>query len=922
MQHPILATKLFIPIVKAEQVSRARLLERLNSGYRNGCRLSLVSAPAGYGKTTLVAEWLRSIAAPGLTTAWLSLDEQDNDSTRFQRYVIAALQKAEPLIGQTALVLLDLPGTGQQDALTLLINDLSDHPQRFILVLDDYHLIHSLEIQTWVNSLLDNLPPNLHLVISTRSDPLLRLARLRARAQMVEIRSEDIRFTSIESNQFLTQSMGLSLTEGEFTRLDEQIEGWAAGLQLAALAAAAQPGGSELTLTGERFLMDYLFEEVFIHQAPDVQEFLLKTSVLDRMCCSLCDALLEEQAEDDCSGSISVRQFEYLERANLFIVPLDGRHEWYRYHHLFAGLLHKRLTRTYGEPVLNQLRMAASRWCETNQYISEAVDYALAAQDDRRAADLIEKYGMGMLQRTAVPLPTSWLAVLDRMDLSGRPMLCVVAAFVELFKNPEPPGPLENKLDAIAQALEKQPADYLDSPTVTGYMEALKSAVGRIRGAQPVDIIRQASHALQLLPEDARLARFNATRALYSAYMIQGEPEAAKPVIVEAVRIALLGGDEYHYMSSIFSQAHVTAYQGWLKEAARICRDGLAVVHLEETGGRSYLGAGSLQLWYGSLLLEWNDLEGAEQYLRTGVEGLRYLAEPYMLMRGWTWLGKVHWLKGEIAQAELYFERGRTAWPGADRFVANYLLRLKLRDGDVGSLEAGSHWALAVELDQELRAVHRSMLLEGEWHFIDQMTLIRVMLARARSRLKVDFKRLIRSLDLQEEVASDCGWGSRRVEVGALKALALAVSGNTSAALVTLRVVLGLAVDQDYMRIFIDEGPPMQALLQALRSLVESKSLAAYVDRMLAVLEGPKLAPTGQALITLANGIIIEPLTEREIEVLRLIAMGLSNAEIAARLVLSTNTLKAHTQNIYHKLDAHSRLQAVNRAKEAGILNG
>jgi LuxR family maltose regulon positive regulatory protein len=404
--------------------------------------------------------------------------------------------------------------------------------------------------------------------------------------------------------------------------------------------------------------------------------------------------------------------------------------------------------------------------------------------------------------------------------------------------------------------------------------------------------------------------------------MIQGEPEAAKAVIVEAVRIALSGGDEYHYMSSIFSQAHVTAYQGWLKEAARICQEGLAVVHPEETGGRPYLGAGSLQLWYGNILLEWNNLNEAEQYLRLGVEGLRYLAEPYMLMRGWTWLGKVYWLKGEIAQAELCFERGRTAWPGADRFVANHLLRLKLQDGDLGSLEAGSQSAPAVELDQELRQVHRSMLLEGEWHFIDQMTLVRVMLARARSRLKVDFNLLIRSLDLQEKVASECGWGSRRVEVGALKALVLAVSGNTAAALMTLHDVLELAVNQDFMRIFIDEGPPMQALLQALRPRLDSKSLAAYIDRMLAVLDAPKSAPTGHSLITLANGIIVEPLTEREIEVLKLIAMGLSNAEIAARLVLSTNTLKAHTQNIYHKLDAHSRLQAVNRAKEAGILNG
>ncbi|HEY3345779.1 MAG TPA: LuxR C-terminal-related transcriptional regulator [Anaerolineaceae bacterium] len=944
MSHPVLATKLFIPAAKPGLVARQRLVHRLNQGLQRASRLMLISAPAGYGKSTLIVEWIQGIdRGAGLPDArpvqfcWLTLDERDNDSGRFLRYFISALQTVDNTLGQEALDLLEIPGQPPYDAcLAILVNELAVYPGSLAIVLDDYHTINTVPIHRWIDALLESLPPNIHLVITTRTDPLLHISRLRSRGQVTEIRSEDLRFSAEEAVTFLRETMGLTLDPQEEALLEAQTEGWAAGLQLAALSLEGACNPSErIRAFGaeDRYVMDYLVEEVLCCQPEEVQDFLLKTSVLDRFCLDLCEALLAMPQPHIASGSAApIPILEYLERSNLFIQPLDAERRWYRYHSLFAELLRQRLIRQAGKAECSRLRLKASAWCEQNGLLAEAIDYAREAGERARVADLLEQYGIEIMQQTARGLPQGWLAALDE-DARRRPMIAIVDAYSEYFDNPDPTGQLERKLDAIGEALAAEPDshDAHGRPLgnlVLGYRFALRAAVGRIRGADPEEILALATEALRLLPEGAGLARFESWRALYTTYLLRGEAYLAEPYIAEAARAARANHDEYRFYSVIFSQAQLALSQGRLAEAERICQEALGErgVTAEKRSWRS-MGAGALHLVLGSAAVERGDFGLAEEFIRDGLERIAYYHEMFLKMRSWAWLAWIHWYHREYDLAEEDFKRSRKTWPGADRYVDAQEIRLGLLRAEPRDFDQAVRWAAAQTLDLDDTKLMRSTLLEGEWHFVDQATLMRVLIARIRGAEAVDRTALAQALVIQQQVARECGWGARSLELTLLDALARQAVGDVEGSHLALQRALAQAEPEGYLRTFLDEGEPLRALLAEYRPLAAQtakRSVLAYLDRLLASFPGPQAAiPAAAAAPAPAkrpDGGLVEPLSERELEVLRLIAEGLSNAEIARKLYLSPNTLKAHTQTIYGKLDVHSRVQAVNNARELGLL--
>jgi LuxR family transcriptional regulator, maltose regulon positive regulatory protein len=937
MLQAVLATKVFIPSAKPGLVVRQRLLQRLNLGLQRGSRLTLISAPAGYGKSTLIVEWIHaargarpSAPSPATQFCWLTLDERDNDPARFLRYFIAALQSAGSDLGQEALGLLELPGQPPYDAcLAILVNDLAAYPGSVALVLDDYHTINTVPVHQWIDALLESLPPNFHLVITTRTDPLLHLSRLRSRGQVTEIRSEDLRFSAEEAALFLRETMGLALEESEVAVLQEHTEGWAAGLQLAALSleGACNPAERIHAFGAEdRYVMDYLVEEVLCCQPDEVQQFLLKTSVLDRFCLDLCEALLEAP-QPTLEGGVPI--LEYLDRSNLFIQPIDGERRWYRYHSLFAELLRQRLIHQFGKAECDRLRLKASAWCEQNELVAEAIDYAMEAGEHGRLVDLLEQYGIQIMQQTARGLPQRWLNALDA-GAHQRPMICAMDAYCEYFDNPDPSGQLERKLEALDRALaaETDPRDAQGRPLgslVLGHRYALHAAVARIRGADSEEILALATEALRLLPEGAELARFESWRALYSTYLMRGEAALAEPYIVDAARRARASRDEYRFYSVVFSQAQQAMYQGKPLEAERICREALQErgVTAEKRSWRS-MGAGALHLMLGGVAMERGDFTSAEEFIGNGLERIAYYHEMFLKMRAWAWLARIHWLRDEIGQAEENFKRSRKTWPGAERYVDAQEVRLGLLRGEPQDLAQASAWASAHALDLSDTQRMRSVLLEGEWHFVDQATLMRVLIARDRGGETVDRGALSQALGLQQQIARECGWGARSLELAILDALACQAAGDTDRAYAALQRALTQAEPQGFLRTFLDEGEPLRALLWEYRSFAAQtarRSLLAYLDQLLERFPAsarermPAPVPAKRPQPGL-----IEPLSERELEVLRLVAEGLSNGEIARKLYLSPNTLKAHTQSIYGKLDVHSRVQAVNLARELGLL--
>jgi LuxR family maltose regulon positive regulatory protein len=905
---PFLTTKLFIPPRRPRDsvVNRVRLIDHLSVA--NGQRLTLLSAPAGFGKTTLLSEW---IPQSKHCVSWLSLDPSDNDPPRFWAYVIAALQTLRPEQGANALALLDSPQPPPfESVLTLLLNDVAAFPDRFALVLDDYHLIETPTIHTALTFLLDHLPPNMHLMITSRSDPPLPLARWRARRQLTEIRAADLRFTSDEAATFLNQVMGLKLAADEITALEAHTEGWIAGLQLAALSMQGRDdvGNFIRSFTGNHaYIIDYLAEEVLQRQPAEVQSFLLQTSILDRMCGSLCDAITER--------SDSQRLLEHLEHTNLFIVSLDDKREWFRYHQLFADVLQARLRQT--EPDwMPELHCRASVWYEQHGLTVEAVNHALVAADFDRAARLVEQKSRAMWQRGEVTTLQSWLAALPPDIRRARPQLSLAKAWGALTVSQI--AVVEASL-LEAEAAMSQLAEAEVKP-LRAQVDALRSTLANFRqdSAQAIEL---AHRSLAHLPEGDHFLRGHLAYNLGWAYLSRGDLPAASQKLREAATFSLSEGDLSTAGLALNSLGAGLEARGRLREAASCYRQ---VIQAVQKDGRPLpvTAACGAYVRLGGILYEWNQLEESAQCANQGIELSRPFQASGVVFVGCLVLTRVLNAHDDLTGAIDSLRNAETAARSGGistvtlRMVEAARVQLWLTQRNIAD---AAQWAAAYERDLNFPA--------GDWPDAGQLSPIFDYECMTLARVRMAQARWDEALSLLTRLQPIVEAGTRKtglIELLALRALALQTQAKSADSVAALERAVTLAEPEGYIRTFVDEGEPMRLLLADYRLRIERRAgaLKSYVDKLLMAFPGvTPLAPASPSRHQPSDiNNLVEPLSDREQEVLRLIADGLSNHEIANKLVIGLGTVKTHINNIFGKLDVKNRTQAVARARELNLL--
>ena len=899
-RDPLLSTKLHVPRPRAQLVQRSSLVERLQQGIAGP--LTLVSAPAGFGKTTLLTQWL---AQSGMPVAWLAVEAEDNDPTRFLAYLIAALQTLDPQIGTTALALLHTPQPAPPEAvLARVVNDLmSRDGEDVALVLDDYHLITAEPIQRGMTYLVEHLPPQMHLLLATRTDPPFPLARLRARGQLCEVRAADLRFGAAEANAFLQAVMGLDLPPEAIATLEQRTEGWITGLQLAALSLQGRTDVASFlaAFTGShRYVLDYLSEEVLARQDASVQQFLLHTCILERLSAPLCDALTEQEG--------SQTMLEALERANLFVVALDDERSWYRYHHLFAEVLRRHLQQR--EPTLvPELHRRASDWYEQHELPIEAVQHTLAVPDVERAARLIEPIALSVAFQGQISTVIGWMNALPEALHNAHPLLCVHYAVLLIFTNQFEAA--EELLREAERCVQDLPAEQ--ARIILGWLLNVRAGIAGLSGNITYEV-SLAHQALGLLPEAEMIARMGALMAAARAYELSGDvTPATEREVAAAEAFIRTSANPFTAVSSICLLARLYVLQGRLRKAAATYEQVVQVVprpevlHTAHTSFYYYFGLGDL-------LREWNELEAAERHLLQGMALVNetLTVEPFVAVRGYTALARLQQAHGNApaALATLnglgHLAKPRHFPPHLVTQGAAVRAHLELAQGNAA---AALHWAdtsgLSAE-DDDLSYPHERAYL----------VLVRVRIAQARadpaSPLLQDvlhlLDRLLRDAQIKARMNSV-------LEILVLRALALDTYGDRTSALSTLERALLLAAPEGYIRLFIDEGAPMLILL---REIHARSRVPGYVATLLSALGEQNISDL--PLSSARPDLLVAPLTERERDVLRLLLEGASNREIAQRLVLSVNTVKKHVYNLCGKLGVQSRAQAIIRAMTLSLL--
>ena len=883
MTTPLLTTKLYIPPVRPELVSRPRLTERLNEGVTR--KLTLVSAPAGFGKTTLVTEWLNSAEHP---FTWLSLDENDNDPARFFTYLLAALQRIDPNIGQAAQAMLQAPQPPPPESLlTSLINDIAATSHLFVLVLDDYHLIHTMPIHQQLSFFLEHQPPQMHLVIATRADPPLPLSRWRARGQTVEIRQADLKFTEEETADFLQRVIQLELSSTDVAALRRRTEGWIAGLQLAALSMRGRDDVHQLVQSfagSHRYILDYLIEEVFQRQPADVQDFLLKTSILDRFTAPLCNAVTER----DDSREVLLA----LEQGNLFIIPLDESRQWYRYHRLFADLLRHRLDMVCGSKQVALLHARASQWYEANGFPTDAVHHALTGFNWDRAATLILNVSESMLKSGEVTTLLAWLQALPDEEMRARPQLCLSYSWALVLT-----GQIDAAESYLGQAEQTARGERRrtaqDAPALLGEIIAAQAYIARARGDDR-RTIELSQRALSLLPQADLLSRSVVALNLGIAHWSSGHLTEAEQALIEADHAAQQSGNIYARLTALSFLGTIQAAWGRLHQAAEFFRQVI------RSGGQSPAIAYA-HIEFSALLYEWNDLEAGADHLQRGIELGQRGGNVEVQIGSYRTLARLKQAQGDASAALDALQK------------AHQLAREKDVPPLIRARNAACHVQIALAQDDLATAIRWA---EQATEDADASPFYPLLgLAPARLLLAQNQKAAAaEQLASWYETAVRAGWQFGVVEVRVLQALA---APTPTAALAFLADALALAQPEGYVRTFVDKGEPMAALLRE----AASQGIAPdYVAKLLAEFETVPQErrrpepppPPAQPLI--------EPLSERELQVLRLVAAGLSNREVAEALYISVNTVKTHLQRIYGKLGVSSRTAAATKTQELNLL--
>jgi LuxR family transcriptional regulator, maltose regulon positive regulatory protein len=887
MAAPTLATKLYIAPSRLKSVLRPRLVERMNAGMHH--KLILISAPAGFGKTTLVSEWAAGCQRP---IAWLSLDEGDNDPVRFITYLIITLQTIKAGIGESLLAALQSPEPPSVEViLTDLLNEIATIPKDFVLVLDDYHVVDAKAVDHALAFLLEHQPPQMHLIIATREDPSLSISRLRGRGQLTELRASDLRFTPAEAAEFLNGMMGLNLSDGDVAALETRTEGWVAGLQLAALSMQGQPDITSFikSFTGShRFVLDYLIEEVLQRQPETIQTFLLRTAILDRMCGPLCDAV---RLASSASGQATL---EYLEHANLFIVPLDNERRWYRYHHLFAELLRQRLGQVLTPECVAELHIRASEWYENNNLILDAFRHATAAHDIERAVRLMESRQMPIHLRVATTVILEWLETLPDTVRNARPVLWWKQAALILSIG---------QTTGVEEMLQKAEA-ALDAAVVSGARldEATRDLIGRVAVTRAslaqlqiqIEIMFvQASRALAYLHPDNLAHRSSAICGLGYAYFWENDWDKAQQAYAEALALARTAGDLPNIILASIRLGQLQKDQNQLYLAAETLQHALQLL-----GDYSNPNAIVAYLNLAEIFYRWNKLDVAEQFAEQGLK----LAQQYDQITDRIIMSKLHLVLIKLGRGDI---------PGAAQLVsqAEQISRQKNFTSRQPNIAYFQTW---IYLQQGRLDMAVQLTRDNEIPLMRARTLIEQNEASAALEILGQ---------LRQKMAAK-GLEGRLLEVLVVQSVALFVNGDQEQAVELLRNVLARAEPAGWIRLFLDEGTPMVKLL----SVVAAQGLSSdYVNELLVAFEAEK-KHEWQAIVVPgsrrphAGSSLVEPLSQRELDVLKLIARGLSNREISARLYLALDTVKGHNRRIFEKLQVQRRTEAVARARELGLL--
>jgi LuxR family maltose regulon positive regulatory protein len=888
MENNLLATKLYIPPTGQILVSRPRVTQLLSRAITSS--LTLVSAPAGYGKTTLVSSWLREIDFP---SAWLSLDEGDNDPIRFLQYFISALQKILPTLQPDLLgVLQGMPPSNFETLLNLIINEIAIRATSFVLVMDDFHNLHAQSILEMISYLLEHAPPQMHVVLLSRTDPPLPLSHLRARNQLVDIRADHLRFTRNEIVEFLNGVVGLNLSGEEITAMEARTEGWIAGLQLAAISMQGIDDIHSFVsaFTGSHYyIMDYLTEEVLKHQSEQVRLFLLQSSILGPMCGSLIEAVVDPGVIEETNAQGMLGD---LERMNLFLVPLDNERRWYRYHHLFAEVLSRRLEQLYPQ-LPAELHQRASQWFEQNGFIPEAIQHSLAAGNQARTAQLIEQNGVLLLIRGEVTTLLQWIEAIEPYSQS-HPWLYIFKAWAFA---------LTGYLDRVNGML-RTAEELISTLEETSQVRIMKGTIAAARAfranlqGEPLFAADFARQALGCLPDIDLISRSLRTVSyalLGDASSLSGNLMEAQQAYLEAGRIGQAAGDIHLIIVNNSNLANILIELGSLRQAARIYYDTLRIATRPD--GQKSIIAGRVYSELSQVSYEWNQLKDAFQFAQQGLSLCQQWGNMDLQAIGYVMLARLEHLQAHPEKAQ---EAMQTAEQLLNRFdlapknsvwVKSALARLSIVQRN---LEKASHFIQQSGIN--IGSIHG----DTEISYLQEpivLIVVRLLMAKGEYNTALALsQRLLQKAEAEKRIG-------RVIEVLVLQSLAFQGKKDMDQALAVLERALLLAEPEGYTRVFLDEGEPMAKLLFQVKAQRISQG---YESVLLSAHE--RATQTGLPPAQL----LIEPLTSRELEVLKLIEAGCTNQDIAGKLVISIPTVKRHISNIYAKLGAKSRTQAIS----------
>jgi LuxR family maltose regulon positive regulatory protein len=888
----------------------------LNEGLSTNRKLTLVSAPAGFGKTTLVVAWLKQIDLPA---AWLSLDEADNDLPRFLAYLAAAFQQVDEEIGAPVLSALQSPQLpAVEKVLTGLLNEIATRTDPFILVLDDYHLLTETAVLQVMGFLLDHQPAQLHVVLTTREDPDLPLARLRARDQLNEIRARDLRFTQAEAELFLRGVMGLALSEQDVAVLEGRTEGWAVGLQLAGLSMQKQADLKSFIADfsgSNRHILDYLTDEVIQQQPESIRTFLLQTAILDRLSGPLCDAL---------TGRIdSDRLLAQLEAANLFVIPLDEERRWYRYHHLFSDLLRNQLARSQRDWI-PELHRRASCWYTENGHVQAAIEHALQDTDLTQAAHLIEQHAIPMLYQGEVYMVVGWFDRLPEAALQPAPMMSISKAWaLALMQRGTRLGEVEPALTAAERALDQVNAGQALRNLVIGHIASIRAFIlqtAALTGKEPERLIALAREAQRLLPVEEKAIRSVNALNIGFGYQALADLQAACRAFEQTLEDGLSGGNFYAAIYGPMNLVLIALLLGRSREALQLCDTNIERFN-RTLAGQYFPPIGGLYVLKGYILVEYGRLAEAERALTEGLDLVRWTGEYEAHKRGYAGLARLRAIQGNRAAMLEAVKTLEETWPDGALYAQAWQHRLSMchwPDDPDGRKDAQS-WLNQCGIDfGQLAAVH-SVDPISVAYFESYLGAAHVVARLVKGEAGVYTPGIYTLEDVhaylksQQDLAETRGIVNWVVAVAIARTLLYQAAGEKEEALETLQVALSAAAHTGLFRSFVDECEPLQTLLEELKPRLADEALIAYANRLLEAFRcgpaKPESADRREAL-----------LSERELEVLRYLARGLSYEEIGRQLFLSLNTIQFHVKNIYSKLLVNKRMQAIEKAREMKLI--